>query len=882
MTSSNSTVLPGGIVTFLFTDVEGSTRLWAADTEATARSFVIHDKIIRESIEANDGYVFGTAGDSFRGAFVDPTAGVLAARQAQQALRDADWNGAPPLRVRMGLHRGRSTERAGDYFGPVPNTASRIEAIAQGGQILMSEQVKAEVTFPTTWLGEHRLKDVNEPVSVHQLGHDSFRPLRVVDPELSTLPNSGTQILGREEQIVQIRGLLETSSLVTVTGAGGCGKTRLALEVAHHELPNRPDGCYFADLSAVSDESELAAALATAVRLTLVGGDPLSQIVDHLASREALVLLDNCEHLLNACADFCELLLNRSASTMLLCTSRQRLEVPGEQVVNLASLANRPGDRSAVDLFMARARAIDPSFPDDGETSSVVSEICDRLDGLPLAIELAAARTAVMSPSDLLDRMGDRFKLLSGGRGRQRRRTLQATLDWSYDLLDPEEQTFFRRMGVFVGSFDLEAASAASGIDPYDALDMLDSMVAKSLITTTPTEGEDDSARFRLLETVRIYAGNQLARANEVTEARDRHLGHYLERTAFERWTEAEDMDRCIRLAVEWPNVASALEWATGTERWDDAAMLARGCQGLWETRIPATEGRRWIETVVPHHTPQSEHGAWLRRNLALLAMQLDDFPTVHRLNEEVIEHGPTIATVQALGLHGYTRARQHPDESLELLAHAASLIEENDIGPLSSAGVAWARGTVCLYQGDVAGALDQYRPGFEMVLNDEHQINYTVVTGLSLATAQVVAGQPDDALATLDRVDWSRSVWDSSDIIRAVALIDTGLIAEAADLVVDYGRTALRGRLSRQSNDALVGLAAMALHRDEPSHAWDLLLQAVTPRTPFTIALAEAIAHRLGRGDELRTIHRGREIPLSDLDAAEHLRTELGRLAAD
>ncbi len=900
-TPGSTNQIPGGIVTFLFTDVEGSTRLWAADTQATARSFVIHDKIVRDAIESAGGYVFGVAGDSFRGAFSDATSGVIAARQAQQSLRDANWDGAPPLRVRMGLHRGRSTERGGDYFGPVPNTASRIEAIAAGGQILMSDQVKTEVSVPTTWLGEHRLKDVAEPVSIHQLGHDSFRALRAVDPELSTLPNLGSQILGRGDMIVNVRGLLETSPLVTLTGTGGCGKTRLALEVAHHELPNRPDGCYFADLSAVSDGSELAAALATAIRLTLVGGDPLTQIVDHLATREALVLLDNCEHLLDACAEFCELLLHRSASTMLLATSRQRLDVAGEQVVNVASLGSQPGDDSAIELFIARATAIDPSFTVDDTTNETISEICSKLDGLPLAIELAAARSAVLSPAELLDRMGDRFKLLSGGRGRQRRRTLQATLDWSYDLLDEDEQRFFRRMGVFVGSFDLAAATKVGDTDQYETLDLLDSLVAKSLITSTPSGGFEESfgrdnadvavsrpdtseegARFRLLETVRIYAGNQLARASEVGSVRDLHLDHFMELTSFSSWTEAEDLDRSVRLSIDWPNIASALEWATSTERWVEAAHLTRGSQGLWETRIPATEGRRWIELTLPHHERSTEHGSWLRRNLAILEMQLDNFERVHTLNEEVIADAVPLAATQSLGLHGFTRARQHSDESAGLLDRADELINTITLDDASRIGTSWARGTLCLYAGDVDGALTHFQTAVAFARSHPHEINYTMVAGLSLATTQIVAGRPLEALQTLDYRDWSRSVWDSSDVLRAIALLDSGRVGEAAELIVDFGHAALRGRLARQSNDALVGLAALALHRGENDHAWQLLQEAVAPRTPFTIAMAEALAARIGHGEELRERHRNRQVPLGELDATEHLATELRRLPAE
>ena len=336
--------VPSGIVTFLFTDVEGSTRLWAADAEATARSLEIHDGIIKEAIESRGGYVFGWAGDHFRGAFEDPLVGVGAAVSAQAALAAADWNGGPQLRVRMGLHRGRASQRDGDYFGPVPNTAARIEALASGGQVLMTDAVKDEVDIETLPLGQHRLRDVPDPVMIHQVGLTSHRPLQVVDPELSTLPNPGSPIIGRQDDVMRVRELLEASSMVTLTGTGGCGKTRLAVEVAYQELPSRPDGCYFADLSSVSDSSELPAALATAIQLELGGADPLTQVVDYLADRDAVLILDNCEHILDDCAEFAGRLLARSSSTAILATTRQRLDVPGERVmaVPLSPTKGRP------------------------------------------------------------------------------------------------------------------------------------------------------------------------------------------------------------------------------------------------------------------------------------------------------------------------------------------------------------------------------------------------------------------------------------------------------------------------------------------------------------------------------------------------------------
>ncbi len=894
--------LPAGIVTFLFTDVEGSTRLWASDVEGTAKAFEAHDRIVREAIEERGGYVFNTGGDSFRAAFSDPVAAVSAASAATERLRLHPWDG-PPLLVRMGVHRGRATVRDLGYFGPVPNASARIEAIANGGQVLMSEAVRSAVDVETIYMGHHRLRDIEEPMAIHQLGTARHRPLRTIDPDLSSLPNVGGPIIGRHEEIAEIRRLLEFGSLVTLTGIGGCGKTRLALEVAYRELPGRPDGCYFADLTSVSDGSELPAALATAVRLKLSGDDPMQQVVDHLAHRQALLLLDNCEHLLDDCADFAEQLLARSGATILLATTRQRLDVEGEQVVAVPSLPHVTSGTElapAISLFVQRAQAVNPSFELTTENSPAISEICKSLDGLPLAIELAGARVSVLPPEEVLARMEDRFRLLSGGRGRQRRRTLQATLDWSYDLLDEEEQHFFQQCGAFVGSFDLGAAAAVAEIDEYEAMDLLQSLLAKSLLQTDDTQSADPN-RFRMLETVRIYAGDQLARSGGIGPTRDRHLAHYCERVFATEWAAAGDIGRSIELRVEWANIASALEWAATNGRWEEAGTIAFGCHGLWEHQIPATEGRRWLDSILEHLDaalpptrdatarpgdcdPEREipdRNEWLHYNRAMLAMQLDDFPVMHAELSGLIASGQPEPRAQALALHGFTRLRQFQEESEELFDECARVIAEHGLGAHHTCALLWGRGTHELYEARIPEARAHFADSYRASREAEAELTHVVISGLSLATAEILDGDPARAIETLGEYDWSKSVWDSSPIVRALALVDLGQANEAAELVVAYGRNALRGRLNRMSNDALVGLASLAIHRGENERAWSLLQAATTPRTPFTIGLAEGLADRIGHGAELRRAHRGRSTPLAMLDAASALRAELDRLPA-
>ena len=886
---------PAGIVTFLFTDVEGSTRLWAADAVATARSLEAHDQIVKDAVVERGGYVFGWAGDHFRAAFEDPRAAVAAASAIQTRLDQFDWHDGPALRVRMGLHRGRATQREGDYFGPVPNTAARVESLANGGQILMTDAVQGVVDIESRFLGEHRLRDVPEPVAIHQVGIDSHRPLRAVDPSLTTLPAAGSTIIGRGDEVREIRALLESASMVTLTGIGGCGKTRLAVEVGFQELPGRRDGCYFADLSAVSEGEELVPAIARAVRFELSGAEAaVDQLVRHLAQRDALLILDNCEHIVDAAHDFADALMRQSSSTALLATTRQRLGVDGEVVVAVPSLDYAAPQSPAVELFVERARAADPAFDMSDQDRFTIGEICGRLDGMPLAIELAAARIAVLSPSEILNRMADRFRLLSGGIGRHRRRTLQATLDWSYDLLDPDEQRFFRRLGLFVGTFDLAAAAAVGEMDEYDAMDALGSLVAKSLLVAE-TDLAGQTRRYRLLETVRIYAGDQLARAEDAAPALDAYIAHYCRLTQAQTLAEASSLDRAIGLEWQWSNISSTLDHLTMNGRWIDAAKVAFGAYGLWDTQIPAVEGRRWLEPILRALDAELARAAaaglandelvayrdWIQYMLGMVLVQLDDFPEVFRLFEDVIANpnatpGPQ---VQVIGIYAYLCARQFPERVPGLVERGRALVRDHGLPVHFLTPLEWALGCLALYGGHYEDARTAFRYALELLDAVGSPSSQYVMCGLSLAATEVMCGEPEAALEVLDSYPWWKSVWDSSPIVRAVALIDLGRVNAAADLVVTFGYDALLGRLARRSNDALVGLAALAIHQGEREHAWKLLQEGASPRSPFTIVLSEYLADRIGNGPALRHMHRERVVPLRELDAGGALRGELDRI---
>ena len=480
---------PSGSVTFLFTDVEGSTRLWAAHTAVMERALARHDDLLRAAITAEDGYVFSIAGDSFGAAFASPEAAVSAATRAQIALHAEEWEGLPDgLRVRMGLHLGTTQERAGNYFGPVVNLAARVMSAAWGGQILCTAAIAERVAAPMPPLGDHHLRDVEGTVTLHQVlapgVPEDFPPPRTLDATPTTLPAQRASFVGRGPDVATVRRLLFDRRLVTLTGPGGTGKTRLAIEIAGREQPHHPGGTFFADLASLEDGDHLAATVARACLISLDASRPtVDQLTDALASRNALVVLDNCEHVLDAVAEVADRVLASCPEVVLLATSREPLELAGEHLYVVSPLDTGRGSEAA-ELFVERATAAGGDALDAADPT--VAELCSRLDGLPLAIELAAARARTSTPAETIERLSRHLDVLSGTRrrGPDRHHTLRATIAWSYDLLEAPERAFFDRLSVFAGSFDVTAAASVAGadVDAADAADRLHDLVSKSMV----------------------------------------------------------------------------------------------------------------------------------------------------------------------------------------------------------------------------------------------------------------------------------------------------------------------------------------------------------------------------------------------------------------
>ena len=525
--------LPSGVVSLLFTDVEGSTRLWAANPDAMSASLRVHDDILRQAVETRGGYVFTTAGDSFAVAFSQASAAVEAAIAAQADLDSAPWPG-PALRVRMGLHLGEAEERGGDYFGPVVNACARVEATGHGGQVLLSEAIASVVDRDQLVdLGEHQLRDLPEPVRLFQLGAGDFGALRGTVGARDTLPPRRTRLLGRDREITAVRTRFDDARLVTLVGPGGIGKTSLAIEAAGGMSAAFPGGVHFADLAQVNEPDGIVAAMCRAVELTATAA-PYQQLRDHLAARDTLVIVDNCEHLIDDVAELVDQLLDDVPSLRLLATSREHLDLDGEHVVTVGPL-DAGIDSPAVRLFVERVVAIAPDLSPSADDLQTISNICTRLDGMPLAIELAAGRARTMGLADIERGLNDRFTLLAGSRrGKLRRQqTLRATIDWSIDLLTGDERRLLARLAVISGPFGLDVAVAVAEASRPATADLVASLTAKSLVQRAPDV--DGEARFQLLETVREWGLDHLDGSGELRAVRDVHARWHL--------TQAESLD---------------------------------------------------------------------------------------------------------------------------------------------------------------------------------------------------------------------------------------------------------------------------------------------------------------------------------------------------
>ena len=562
--------LPAGTVTFLFTDIEDSTRLWEEMPEQMAVALEVHDSIVRGTIERRGGYVFATGGDGFCAAFSTAPDAAEAAVETQQALL-AD-PAAVPFRVRIGLHTGEATERNRDYFGPEVNRAARLMATAHGGQIVVSDTTKGLLRNRLTLrpLGEHRLRGLGRRMTLHQVVADGlpseFPPLRSMGSFAGNLPQQLSSFIGRDQLLADVAELLRANRLVTLSGVGGVGKTRLALEVGAEMADEFPDGVWLVELAPVGDPSSVPAAIATALGITPQGDvELIDTVAEAVAGRRLLLVVDNCEHVLDAAGAAIGQILGRSGNAKVLATSREYLWVAGETLLSVSPLALEGGIASdAVKLFVERASSARAGFGlYDTQSAAAVTEICETLDGLPLGIELAAARMATMSAVEVRDRLGDRFRLLRGSeRQPERQQTLQLAVGWSYDLLSDDERELLRNASVFSGGFDLAAiASVVDDADEVDVLERLDSLVRKSLVVVNHSASR---TRYGMFETIRQFAEAELSLAGGLDRMRDRHAAHFGQGASlrYQHWNGPGWRGAVDWVEIELDNLRTAFRWS--------------------------------------------------------------------------------------------------------------------------------------------------------------------------------------------------------------------------------------------------------------------------------------------------------------------------------
>ncbi|MDF3042831.1 MAG: adenylate/guanylate cyclase protein, partial [Thermomicrobiales bacterium] len=615
--------LPHGTVTFLFTDIEGSTVLWEQDRAAMATAVERHLALLRVAIEANGGVLFKTVGDAVQAAFPTAPGAIAAAIAGQRDLLTEPWPDPPgPLPVRMALHVGEAVPRDGDYLAAPLNRLARLLAAGHGTQIVLTEVVErlAEGVLPTGVslrpLGSHRLRDLREPEEVFQVVAsglpDQFPPLQSFPRHPTNLTIPPTSLIGRGNEVTALLAALASGSrLLTLTGPGGTGKTRLAMEIGAEVLDRYPDGVFFVDLAPLTDPALVIPTIATTLGVREMVSQPLFQTLSgFLMDKTMLLLLDNFERLLAAAPDVGALLAT-SAQLAVLATSRGSLHVRGEREFPLLPLPLPAADHlpplevlaqvPAVALFVDLASATQPNFSLTSENAVAVSTICRHLDGLPLAIELAAARVKVLPPAALLARLKQRLPLLTGG-GRDlpaRQRTMRDAIAWSYDLLTAEEQALFRRLAVFAGGFTLDAAEAVAPEGDLSILDGVGTFVEQSLLRQMPSVG--DEPRYQMLETVREFGLEELVRAGEMDDTQQRR-GEYFLQLADRLILGSPllmNLENLTRVVAEQDNVRLALTWFDRRGEIEAVLKLSTLLSGLWFAQGLYQEGVQWVETAL-------------------------------------------------------------------------------------------------------------------------------------------------------------------------------------------------------------------------------------------------------------------------------------------
>jgi predicted ATPase/DNA-binding SARP family transcriptional activator len=823
--------LPEGTVTLLATDIEGSTRLLhELGVEHYAETLQEHRRLLREAFVRHGGVEVDTQGDAFLISFSTAPAAFSAAESALSSLSSG------PIRVRIGLHTGAPIVTNEGYVGVDLHRVARIAAAGHGGQLLVSETTARLVDDADLRdLGEHRLKDLTAPVRLYQLGDEEFPPLKTLHQ--TNLPVQSTPLVGRTSELRAVRDLLARSRLVTLTGPGGSGKTRLALQAAAELPDNYPDGVWWVSLAALRDPGLVEPAIAQ-----VVGAK--GSLTDHLRSKQLLLLLDNFEHLLETCSRI-SALLSEAPGVQVLVTSRERLGLAAEHEYTVPTMV----PVEAIALYTVRARQLTADFePDDA-----VAEICRRLDGLPLAIELAAARVKVLRSDQILDRLAHSLDLLTSGSrdAPERHQTLRATIEWSYDLLDEDEQELFVRLGVFSGGCTLEAAEEVCGAD----IDTLQALVEKNLLRRT------DEARFLMLETIKEFAEAGLDQSSRATETREAHaqLITVLARRAGNAQWGSEDTRVFEELAQEQDNVRAALTWMGTSGRFIDQLDLVAGVSEFWEARGAYREGLHWAgEALAGTLGIRSATRAAVLRWAGVFAGYVGDLEDANRYLQESLsifrDCGTQDEIARALATLGvYATVSEDFEGASRFFEQALS--ESSCADPATRAFILGNQADLALQQGDYENALSTLAKALELQreLESERGIGWTLC---NMAFCLFQLGREEDALAaSREAVTRSTSVIDVSQLIGGFTLL--GAISARRD----DARTAA----------ALLGFAGALI--DQSAFIYRGAEAEVYRKT------AEVVAQLIGEEEYAKEYARGESMTLSE--AVEYALASLDKASA-
>ena len=843
--------LPTGILTFLFTDIEGSTHLLQDLGSGYAAVQDNHALLMRQAISEAGGTEVRTVGDAFFAVFSSALDAMRAATSAQRAFATSPWPHGEPLLVRMGMHTGQGTLGGDDYIGIDVNRAARIAAVGYGGQVLVSDATRGlvEQDLPEGLrlrdLGTHRLKDLARPMRIWQVDIEGlpteFPALRTTDARPTNLIPERTSFVGRAREKAMVADLMEAHRLVTLTGPGGTGKTRLALAVAAQRIDAFPDGVFMVDLSAITEPALIPSAIASATGAREEPARPvLDTLADQLRTRTTLLVIDNFEQVTDG-ASVVERLLDEAPGLTVLVTSRVPLHLYGEQEFSVPPLGLPDGTGSAgpesiegfeaVALFVERVRAVLPEFRITDENATEVAEIIAHLDGLPLAIELAAGRAKILSPEAMRDRL--RLQLLAGGARDlpERHRTLRATIGWSHDLLDEPERRLFARLGAFAGGCTLGAAEevCGQGLD-MDVLDGLASLVDNSLLRRT----EGPEPRFSMLETIREYAVERLADSGEEAEIRGLHVGMFLALAG-----EAEPLflgvssaDWLDRFEVELDNVRGALAWTVATDDASTGLRLATALRQFWQRRGHLTEGQTWIE-----------------RLLAMSSADVDD-----------------ALRARSLGALGRIAYRKNDDWAVVRSAHQeAAVIAERLGDPMLLAAASLDLSYVALLD-------DDYQRGRELLgesltlanaLADQHLIA-EVTAGLSFH--EFFSGSPEKGIPLLQKAiamqrDLGEELLAAGNLIGlANANVKVGDVESASMHARDAIQTLFAARDDLAAGGALMVLALIENEQGGHERAARLIGSASRIRDESGGGFPQNMAERVGDPEADARLHLGDE----------------------